>query len=223
MCYSVLSLHIACTNTEQEPDEIINSNEVSETKLPDITATFIPGNGVTGKISWANCSQSDNKSWGYDHLLSSPNDTISIPVEANNYYDLRCVDEGGRVFFKWDVFVEEEGFEWQVQPSDDDDFKYFSFLADDDKCVAFITITTAPGCGVLSKIVTTHDFGFEDISVEHLNGQFIQPNDEFTFRVRTHTRYDIMVENTYGEQAFHRTVDVDEYGFNWRVSDRSLQ
>lgn len=48
-----------------------------------------------------------------------------------------------------------------------------------------------------------------NVVVEHLDGQFIQPNSDYTLRLRTGKEYNLFVSNTYGEDFFFMNVQID--------------
>ncbi len=193
-------------------------NEIEETPQY-ATVSVIPGSGVSGQIRYVNCSLSDDDDWGNQHQPVSDDEPVSFQVEPGRFYDFKCVDSEINQFFKWNVLIEEDGFEWRVQDSDNDNlFRYFSHPSNSHKGISLVHITTAPGCGVLSSIQSTHNIGFGDVVVEHLNGQFLQPNSEFIFRVRTHRNYSFLMENTYGESFFFIDSRIDEKDVYCEVS-----
>ncbi|MCD4706711.1 MAG: hypothetical protein K8S62_03135 [Candidatus Sabulitectum sp.] len=209
-------------NTEPTSD----STTVKVDETPEVqqyaTVSVIPGDGVSGQIKNAYCSLSDDDDWGIFHDAYPVNEPITFQVVPGRHYDFKCLDSGNNRFFKWDVLIEEDGFEWHVQSSDSDNlFRYYSHPSDSHKGVALVHITTAPGCGVLSSIQTIHDDGFGEVCVEHLNGQFLQPNTEFTFRIRTHRSYLFLVENTYGDIFFICDIQIEEGDFHWEISSRN--
>ncbi|MCD4707090.1 MAG: hypothetical protein K8S62_05065 [Candidatus Sabulitectum sp.] len=61
--------------------------------------------------------------WGDDRLgsdLLDPGESITFYVPADDYYDLRVVDEDDDVYTLWEVWVDSDGFYWSVELSDMD-------------------------------------------------------------------------------------------------------
>lgn len=61
--------------------------------------------------------------WGDDRLgsgLLHPGETMTFYVPANDYYDFKCVDEDDDTYTIWEVWVDEDGFYWNV------DFDYIN-------------------------------------------------------------------------------------------------
>ena len=59
--------------------------------------------------------------WGEDRLGSEllyPGDELTVRVPANDYYDIRCVDEDDDSYTLWQVWVDEDGYYWSVDLGD---------------------------------------------------------------------------------------------------------
>lgn len=61
--------------------------------------------------------------WGDDRMgsdLLDPGESITFYVPADDYYDLRVVDEDDDEYTLWEVWVDSDGFYWSVELSDMD-------------------------------------------------------------------------------------------------------
>lgn len=64
-----------------------------------------------------------NSPWGEDRLGSDllyAGDEITFYVPANEYYDIRCIDEDDDYYTLWEVWVDNDGVYWSVDLSDMD-------------------------------------------------------------------------------------------------------
>lgn len=200
----VFLLVIGCGGEEDSSMEISADGETDAVSEADAlpTVTVYPGRGVYSDIVWMNCSPSQSDDWGEQYQPHMPGDTISFQIETGQY-DLRCTASDLTHYYKWNVPIGEEGYVWEVTESDPDNlFRYYTHQTEWRKHVALVTLRNNHGCGVLSSLETVHSSTYHDgdVYVEHLNNQFIQPNDEITFRVLAGRSYTITVGNTYGER-----------------------
>lgn len=186
------------SSSEAVADETV---VVPEETASVATVTVSPGWDVHRDILWVDCSPSGSDNWGESYQPENEGDTIAFQVNPGEYYDLRCLDSDLVHYYKWNVFMEEEGFVWDVMESDPDNlFRNFSHQCDSHKQISLVTLRNSHGCGVISSLVTIHSGYSGDVTVEHLNNQFIQPNGEITIRVRAGLSYTIYCDNTYGER-----------------------
>lgn len=202
----------ACGGGDRESAE---SNNVPEVLQRDDEAdqmacvSVVTSRGIYSDLLWVCCSPTDNNAWGDPYQPAVEGDTITFQVEPGISYDLRCIDSNIRQYFKWDVAIEEEGYTWEVEESDPDNlFRYYSHVCEDEKNVCNLTIRTH-GCGVLSSLEFSHMGSSGNVVVEHLDGQFIQPNSDYTLRLRTGKEYNLFVSNTYGEDFIFMNVQID--------------
>ncbi|MBN1435385.1 hypothetical protein JW921_11545, partial [Candidatus Fermentibacterales bacterium] len=59
--------------------------------------------------------------WGDDRLGSSllnPGEELTVWVPANDYYDIRCIDEDDDSYTLWEVWIDEDGVYWSVDLGD---------------------------------------------------------------------------------------------------------
>lgn len=67
-------------------------------------------------------SPSDSDSWGDNHIQGEilyPGDTFTAYVESNTY-DIYLEDEDGDTYTRWEVYIGNSGYQWEVTLSDID-------------------------------------------------------------------------------------------------------
>ncbi len=199
----------------QEVPEVDTSTEINDSGASEAVpmVTVYPGWDIYSDIRWVNCSLSSNDDWGDQYQPVALGDTISFQATPGEYYDFRCCDSQQRVFYKWNVLIGEQGYVWEVTDRDpDNNFRYYSHLSDWTKQVGIVTLQNNFGWGVISSLTTTQRLDWEDVpvEVEYLHNEFVQPNSEFSFRVRAGMSYTIACMNTSGEYmllVYNATID----------------
>ncbi len=212
LCVFILLL-VACSGEKETSAETVVPPGILESDIQEeiVLVSVVPGRGVYDNIRWVCCSPVGDNNWGDQSQPVTEGDTITFQVEPGISYDLKCIDSNLRQYFKWDVAIEEEGYIWQVEESDPDNlFRYYSHICEDEKNVCNLTLRTH-GCGVLSSLEISHmgESSWDNVVVEHLEGRFMQPNSDYTFKLRTGKEYDFFISNTYGEEFYFMDIQIN--------------
>ena len=87
------------------------------------TAPITIENDLGSWTIWYAYADPSDSPWGDDRLgsdLLAPGEAITFYVPANDYYDLKVVDEDDDTYTLWEVWVDEDGIYWSVDLSDMD-------------------------------------------------------------------------------------------------------
>jgi hypothetical protein len=186
--------------------------EDGDWNIPETTVTFKNELG-NWTIWYAYCSLSSSDDWGEDRLgseLLEPDEVFSFAVSANDYYDFRCTDEDDDEYYLMDVWVGEDGFEWNVQLSDMNN----NGTVDDEEGVP---VTIYNGLGDWTIWYVYGDPSDGPWGEDRLGSELLEPGDEFTFYLPAGNTYDLKVEDEDGNTYTLWDVEIDEGGYNWEV------
>ncbi len=103
-------------------DDLGEQNWGSSTSVGG-TAPITIENDLGSWTIWYIYGDSSDSPWGDDRLgseLLASGETFTFYVPADDYYDLRVVDEDDDVYTLWEVWVDSDGFYWSVDLSDMD-------------------------------------------------------------------------------------------------------
>jgi hypothetical protein len=186
--------------------------EDGDWNVPEATVTITNDLG-NWTIWYAYCDFSSSDSWGEDRLgseLLEPGESVSFTVDANDYYDFMCTDEDDDNYYLWDVWVGEDGFEWDVQLSDMD-------ASIEDAAEGDAPITIYNGLGDWTIWYVYGDPSDGPWGEDRLGSELLEPGEEFTFYVPAGDTYDFKVEDEDGDSYTLWGIDVAEDGFYWEV------
>ncbi len=181
--------------------------EDGDWNVPDADVTIINSLG-DWTIWYVYASPSTDGEWGEDQLgseLLAPNELVSFTVPANDYYDFKCLDEDDDEYLLEDVWVGEDGFEWNVVL---DDMLVISTGEE-----VPVTIYNALG-----------DWDIDEIWIDPSDGSWsvnlidapLLPGEEFTMTFEPGS-YDLWITDEDGDDYTRYGVIVDEDGYDWEV------
>lgn len=179
----------------------------------DVTVTIENGLG-SWTLWYGYCSPSDNDDWGDDRFgseLLAPGESISFEVMSGDYYDFKCIDEDDDEYYLWDVWVDDEGFVWEVDLSYMDN-SLVEAGSDGDAAITFYN-----GLGDWTIWYVYGDPSDGPWGEDRLGSELLEPGEEFTFYVPAGDTYDFKVEDGDGDTYTLWGIDVDENGFYWEV------
>ncbi len=186
--------------------------EDGDWNVPETTVTITNGLG-DWTIYFAYCDYSSSDSWSEDRLGSEvlePGESISFTVDANDNYDFKCIDEDDDEYFMWDVWVGEDGFEWNVQLSDMD-------TSVEEPQEGDVPITIHNGLGDWTIWYVYGDPSDGPQGEDRLGTELIEPGEEFTFYVPAGSTYDLRVEDEDSDTYTLRGIEIAEDGYYWEV------
>ena len=166
-------------------------------------------------IWYAYCSPSSDEGWGDDRLgseLLAPGESISFELMSGDYYDFKCIDEDDDEYILWDVYVDADGFVWDVV-LDDMDNSYASTEGSDGEAA----ITIYNGLGDWTIWYAYGDPSDGPWGEDRLGTELLEPGEEFTFYLPAGDTYDFKVEDEDGDTYTLWGIDVAEDGFYWEV------
>ncbi|MCX7021670.1 MAG: hypothetical protein NTW26_05240 [bacterium] len=88
---------------------------------------------ITNGLTWYNivkiigCRSIDGEpDWGFGRFWEgelAPGESVKIvlPIDSYNIYDIRCENENGATYTRYDVEIPEDGYTWEVTQEDRDD------------------------------------------------------------------------------------------------------
>ena len=175
--------------------------------VPEVDVTIINNLG-DWTIWYVYGSPSIEDGWGEDQLgseLLAPEELVSFTVMANDYYDFKCIDEDDDEYVLEDVWVGEDGFEWNV-------------VLDD------MTVIT-DGIDVPVSIYNAlGDYDIDEIWIDPSDGAWsvnlidepLLPGEEFSMTFESGS-YDLWITDEDGDTYTRYGVIVDENGYDWEV------
>lgn len=166
-------------------------------------------------------SPADSDDWGEDMLGSEilyQDDELIVWVDPGTY-DIQMVDEDGDSYTRWEVVVDEDGYEWWVTLDDMD-------MMTDVESAGPVSLETGEGS---APVTIVNDLGAWDIYYvyvdpsdgpwgdDRLEADILTSESRITVMVDPGT-YDMRVEDEDGDTYTLWGIDVGEEGYEWSVT-----
>ncbi len=174
-------------------------------------------NGLWDDTIWyVYCTLSSEDAWGserLDYMVLEEGESFTFEISAGDYYDFYARNDRGDFFFSFDNYIDESGFSWKVSERDLDNTLY-----EDETHGASAPVSLINRLGNVSILYAYEDeSGGESWGDDLMEGDVLEPREEFTFYLRADRFYDFHVQDELGNTYTLYEVAIKDNGIFWEV------
>lgn len=174
-------------------------------------------NGLRNQAIWyCYAARSSDEDWGtelLDYMVLEAGESFSFDVESGDYYDFYARNAESDFYFSFDNYIDDSGLTWAISSSDRDNTMY-----EDETHGASAAVTLINRLGNVNILYAYKDeSGGEYWGADLLDGDVLEPRDDFTFYLSPDKFYDFQVEDDFGNTYTLWEVAVKDNGIFWEV------